>query len=117
MNGNIDSTRVILKCAIIAGFACMMFFPLSRTRTRAHWANCAFVVTGLTGIAAETVSLMLLMGWLPVSRAAHVEVDSVLHYTYGLLLVIIVALTVSGQLRGTKRIRHDGQDQSHKTET
>ena len=85
----------------------MTLFPFSRTRRRARWANCAFVATGLIGITAETVSLMLMMEWLSLSRAASDEVYRVLHYTYGLLLVIIFALIVSGQLRGTKRIRHD----------
>src|SRR6266511_922632 len=103
MSSNVDSTRVVLKCAVIVGFACMTLFPLSRTRRRARWANCAFVAAGLIGITAETVSLMILMGWLSLSLTARGEIDRVLHYTYGLLLVMIFALIVSGQLRGTKR--------------
>ncbi len=106
MSGNFDSTRVVLKCAIITGFVCMTLFPLSRTRRRARWANCAFVAAGLIGITAETLSLMILMGWLSLSLSARGEIDRVLHYTYGLLLLIIFALIVSGQLRGTKRGRY-----------
>ncbi len=85
----------------------MTFFPLSRTRRRARWANCAFVAAGLIGISAETLSLMILMEWLSLSLLARREIDRVLHYTYGLLLLIIFALIVSGQLRGTKRSRYD----------
>ena len=58
-------------------------------------------------ITAETLSLMILMGWLSLSLLVCHEIDRVLHYTYGLLLLIIFALIVSGQLRGTKRSRYD----------
>jgi len=107
MSGNVDSTRVVLKCAIIAGCVCMTLFRLSRTRRRPRWANRAFVAAGLIGITAETLSLMMLMGWLSLSLPAREAIDRVLHYTYGLLLLIIFALIVSGQLRGTKRSRDD----------
>ena len=107
MSGNVDSTRVVLKCAIIVGFVCMTLFPLSRTRRRARWANCAFVAAGLIGIIAETLSLIILMGWLSLSLPARDEIDRVLHHTYGLLLLVICALILSGQLRGTKRSRYD----------
>src|SRR5438876_8723258 len=80
MSGNFDSTRVVLKCAIIAGFVCITLFPLSRTRRRARWAKCAFVAAGLIGITAETLSLMILMGCNPIHYDVQTPV-SVLGYS------------------------------------
>jgi hypothetical protein len=117
MSAIIDSARLALDCGEIVGFACMLFFPLNRTRVRARWANCLFVVAGLIGVAASVVSLMLHIGRLLPDPPTRGTVYSTLHYTYGLLLVTISALVLPGQLRGTKCAGRDRPDQKHNADT
>ncbi|HEY1718164.1 MAG TPA: hypothetical protein VGH42_07695 [Verrucomicrobiae bacterium] len=90
---------LITDCVIIISSTCFFFVPFSRKRLRANWAKLLFIIGGIDGIIVGGTYFIFDIHWTaPPSHAFHV----VLNYLSGIFLGLIMSLTVSGQLDGTK---------------
>lgn len=103
MKESVHLVPVVLDWVIITGCVFLIFYAFDNRRIRARWASCILIASGLIGVAAHVLSLMLDMHWLMLSRQA----DYGFHVGYftvnGIILGWLFALIFSGQLSGSKR--------------
>lgn len=86
------ASLIIVVCAILA------FIPLDKSRTRARWAKTLFLCVAAVGI---------FMGICEILIHTHVIRSEPLHRSMhslrGFCIGLLVALVVSGQLKGSKK--------------
>ena len=107
VSGQAGSGRTALDCVAILAFTCYTLFAFDPSRIRAVWAKYILTLSGLAGIAAHLVRLMLHLGWTAPSKHVAYNLHLTLRDTNWLLLLAIFALIVSGQLLGIKRKDHE----------
>jgi hypothetical protein len=103
MPKDIELIPVIFDVVLIAGLLCFACIPLDRARIRARWATSVFVVGGTLGVMFHVVRLLLRMHWITLGHRADVSVDMLVSDIDNVLLGLILALIISGQLRGVRK--------------
>jgi hypothetical protein len=107
LSGQPRTGRVALDGLLIFAFTCYLLFPFDPRRIRAAWAKHIMTLSGLVGVMANLVRLVLHLGWLIPTKHIASNVHLTLIYTNWLLLLAIFALIVSGQLLGIKNKDHE----------
>jgi len=100
---DIELIPIIFDVVLVAGLVCFACTPLSRARIRARWATSVFVVDGILGAALHVVSLLLRMHWITLGPRAYASVEMLVSDIDNVLLGLILALIISGQLRGVRK--------------
>ena len=95
---------IAIDCIFIAGFTYYGFVPFDKKRMRAGWAKLVFLISAFIGVAKGAIGLAWDMGWFALDVKANWLLNSLLYGDSGLLLGLILALILSGQLSGTKRV-------------
>jgi hypothetical protein len=80
-------------------FACAL---LERRRVRQRWAKSSFVIIAVVGPAIGLCQLGLDAGWIAVGENASRGFRSTLSSGRGLMLGVVLALAMSGELRGRR---------------
>jgi hypothetical protein len=106
----IDWIQVSLDAVIIAGSLYLASVPLDRRRLRASWATRMFVIGGIVGIVGHIPSLLLETHLVTFGRGDNSGASVIIEFADGFLLGCLLALIMSGQLRGANR---DGKETSH----
>jgi len=107
LSGQQKAGRIALEWVLILAFTCYAIFPFDQRRNCATWAKYVMTLSGLLGVAAHLVRLMLHYDWLALGKATTSNLYLLLRYTNLLLLFVILGLIISGQLLGAKRKVND----------
>jgi hypothetical protein len=84
------------------GSASLGFAPFEKKRTRARWANSAFVIIAILGIAKGGANLAKHLGWLTLGRVTGQMFSVAQSNTTGMILGLLLSLILSRQFSGTK---------------
>lgn len=106
---NVESVPVMFDLLLMVGFLGLACIPLARERTRARWAVSVSVVGGTLGAMVHVVMLGLRMHWITLGQRADVSFEMLVSDIDNILLGLIFALIISGQLRGFRESENVGR--------
>ncbi|HSY20278.1 MAG TPA: hypothetical protein VK815_18175 [Candidatus Acidoferrales bacterium] len=98
----------IIDCNIIAAGVLFGFAPFDRQRVRAGWAKLAFGLIAPIWIAVGAFRLASDMACFQLGDDAFNRLNSYVSSAGGLVIGVVLALVLSGQFRGTKRVAEPG---------
>lgn len=95
---------IVIDCIIIIGCALLGFVPFDKKRCRADWAKTVFLLISVIGIVKGSVILAWDLGWFSIGSRGGQILWNYNSMTGGVLIGLLLALIVSGELTGRKRV-------------
>ena len=101
-------TAIFFDCNIIAAGVLLGFAPFDKQRVRAGWAKLAFGIIAPLWIAVGAVRLAWDLGCFQLDTDAFDRLNCFVYITAGLVIGVVIALVLSGQFTGAKRVLEPG---------
>lgn len=95
---------IFSDCGIIVSGVLLGFAPFDKKRVRARWAKLAFGIMAVIWTAVGGVRLAWNLDCFQLSPEAFVRVDDYVCIATGMVIGMVIALALSGQFVGVKRV-------------
>jgi hypothetical protein len=97
------SIHVIFNGTIIVGSILVGFFPMGKRSNYAPWGKATCALVAVVGVAVGVLQLAWDLVWLVFSEESIPRVDGFLSFGRGLVIGLLLALIISGQMRRKSR--------------
>jgi hypothetical protein len=94
----------VMDCIIVGCSALFGWHAFDKTRVFAQWAKTVFIIFAIIGVTTGLCGMARDIGWFALSEECNRVLGNSLALGRGSLLGLLVALILSRQLIGTKRV-------------
>jgi len=101
MDANFEN---VARCIALIASIVFALLPLDQSRVRAVWAKVVLLTVGIVGVLVTGAESLLVLHWIVPSKDAMRTIHQAKVALCGFAVGLILALILSKQLLGTKRM-------------